>query len=62
MCLNEAYSEVHIGKKFICCIQILQSSCFLPKNVKIEIYKTIILPHVSYGCETWSHHERIQVD
>jgi hypothetical protein len=24
------------------------------KNVKIKIYKTIILPVVLYGCETWS--------
>jgi hypothetical protein len=26
----------------------------LSKNVKIIIYKTIILPAVPYGCETWS--------
>jgi hypothetical protein len=26
----------------------------LPKNLKIKIYKTIILPAVLYGCETWS--------
>jgi hypothetical protein len=24
------------------------------KNIKIRIYKTIILPVVLYGCETWS--------
>jgi hypothetical protein len=24
------------------------------KNVKVRIYKTIILPVVVYGCETWS--------
>jgi hypothetical protein len=24
------------------------------RNVKIKIYKTIILPVVLYGCETWS--------
>jgi hypothetical protein len=24
------------------------------KNVKVTIYKTIILPVVLYGCETWS--------
>jgi hypothetical protein len=24
------------------------------KNVKIKIYRTIILPVVLYGCETWS--------
>jgi hypothetical protein len=23
------------------------------KNVKVRIYKTIILPVVLYGCETW---------
>jgi hypothetical protein len=24
------------------------------KNLKIKIYKTVILPVVLYGCETWS--------
>jgi hypothetical protein len=26
----------------------------LSRNIKVEIYKTIILPVVLYGCETWS--------
>ena len=26
----------------------------LSKNLKIKIYKTIILPVVLYGCEAWS--------
>jgi len=26
----------------------------LSKNIKIKIYRTIILPVVLYGCETWS--------
>ena len=26
----------------------------LPKNLKIKIYRTIILPVVLYGCEIWS--------
>jgi hypothetical protein len=30
------------------------SSCLLSKNLKFRIYKTIILPAVLYGCETWS--------
>jgi hypothetical protein len=30
------------------------SSCLLSRNVKVKIYKTIILPAVLYGCETWS--------
>jgi len=30
------------------------SSKLLSKNLKIKIYRTIILPIVLYGCETWS--------
>ena len=30
------------------------SSRLLSKNLKTKIYKTIILPVVLYGCETWS--------
>jgi hypothetical protein len=30
------------------------SSCLLSRNVKVKIYKTIILPVVLYGCETRS--------
>jgi hypothetical protein len=26
----------------------------MSRNVKVKIYKTIILPVVLYGCETWS--------
>jgi hypothetical protein len=29
-------------------------SHLLSKNIKIRIYKTIILPVALYGCETWS--------
>jgi hypothetical protein len=30
------------------------SSRLLSRNVKVKIYKTIILPLVLYGCEAWS--------
>ena len=30
------------------------SSNLLSKKLKIKIYRTIILPVVLYGCETWS--------
>jgi len=30
------------------------SSRLLSKNIKIKIYRIIILPVVLYGCETWS--------
>jgi len=35
-------------------MEIFFSSSLLSKNIKIKIYKTIILPFVSYWCETWS--------
>jgi hypothetical protein len=35
-------------------VQNLLSSRLLSKNIKIRIYKTIILPVVLYWCETWS--------
>jgi hypothetical protein len=35
-------------------VQKLLSSRLLPKTIKIRIYKTIILPMVLYGSETWS--------
>jgi hypothetical protein len=35
-------------------VQSLLSSRLLFRNVKVKIYKTIILPVVLYGCDTWS--------
>ena len=35
-------------------MQSLLSSSLLSKNLKIKIYRTIILPVVLYGSETWS--------
>jgi hypothetical protein len=35
-------------------VQNLLSSSFLAKNLKIKIYRNIILPLVLYGCETYS--------
>ena len=35
-------------------MQNLLSSSLLSENLKIKIYRTIILPVVLYGCETWS--------
>ena len=34
--------------------QNLLSSSLLSKNLKLKIYRTIILPVVLYGCKTWS--------
>ena len=35
-------------------MQNILSSSLLSKNLKIKIHRTIILPVVLYGCETWS--------
>ena len=35
-------------------MQNLLSSSLISKNLKIKIHRTIILPVVLYGCETWS--------
>jgi len=35
-------------------VQNLLSSSLLSKNLKIKIYRTIILSVILYGCETWS--------
>ena len=39
-----------------CChsVQNFFSSRLLSKNLETKIYRTIILPIVLYGCETWS--------
>jgi len=39
-------------------VQIFFSSSLIPKNLKIKIHKTIILPVVLYKCETWSLTQR----
>jgi hypothetical protein len=35
-------------------VYILLSSRLLSGNLKVKLYKTIIVPVVLYGCETWS--------
>jgi hypothetical protein len=42
-------------------VQNLLSCHLLSKNLKIRIYKMIILPVVLYGCESWSLTHRLRV-
>jgi hypothetical protein len=35
-------------------VQNLLSSRLLSKNTKTRLYRTVVLPVVLYGCETWS--------
>jgi hypothetical protein len=46
-------SRLSLGKAWYHSVQNLSSSRLLSKNEITKIYKTIILPVVSYGCKTW---------
>jgi hypothetical protein len=50
---EETRRKLNSGNACYYSVQDLFSSR-LSKNVKIRIYKTIILPLVLHGCETWS--------
>jgi hypothetical protein len=51
---EEIKSRINSGNVCYHSVQSLLSSRLLSRNVKVKIYKTIILPDVFYGCETWS--------
>ena len=52
--LEEIKSRLRSGNACYYSVQNLLSSRLQSKNLKIKIYRTIILPVVLYGCETWS--------
>jgi len=51
---EEIKSKLESGNACYHSVQNLLSSSLPPKNIKIKIYRTIILPVVLYGCETLS--------
>jgi hypothetical protein len=51
---EEIKSRLSLGNACCHLVQSLLSSCLLSRNLKVKIYKTIILSVVLYGCETWS--------
>ena len=51
---EEIKSRLKSGNACYRSVQNLLSSSLLSKNLKIKIYRTIILAVVLYGCETWS--------
>ena len=51
---EEIKSRLKLGNACYHSVQNLLSSRLLSKNLKIKIYRNIILPVVLYGCETWS--------
>jgi hypothetical protein len=53
-CIGGEMSRLNSGNACYHAVQNLLSSRLLSSNVKIKIYKTIILPVVLYGCKPWS--------
>jgi hypothetical protein len=51
---DEIKSKLNSGNACFHSVQNLLSSCLTSKNFKNKIYKTVTLPVVLYGCETWS--------
>jgi len=51
---EEIRSRLRPGNACYHSVQKLLSSRLLSKNLKIKIYRTIVLPVVLYRCETWS--------
>jgi hypothetical protein len=51
---EEMKSRLNSGNACYHLVQSLLSSRLLFRNVKVKKYKTIMLPVVLYGCETWS--------
>jgi hypothetical protein len=54
MIQEEIKRRLNSGNDCYHSVQNLLSSRLLSENMKVRIYKTIILPVVLYGCETWS--------
>jgi hypothetical protein len=50
---GEIKSRLNTGNGCYHLVQSLLSSHLLSRNLKVKIYKNIILPVILYGCETW---------
>jgi hypothetical protein len=51
---EEIKSRLNSGNACYHSVQSLLSFRLLSRDIKVKIYKAIILPVVLYGCETWS--------
>jgi len=59
---EEIQSKLKLGNAGCYSVEYLLSSSLLSNNLKFKIYRTIILPVVLYGCETWLLTWREDVD
>ena len=51
---EEIKRRINMGNACYYSLEKMISSRLLSKKLKVKTYKTIILPVVLYGCETWS--------
>ncbi|KAJ4429544.1 hypothetical protein ANN_21713 [Periplaneta americana] len=51
---EEIKHRINMGNTCYYSVEKFLSSSLLSKNLKVRIYKTVILPVVLYGCETWT--------
>ncbi|KAJ4445580.1 hypothetical protein ANN_12261 [Periplaneta americana] len=51
---EEIKRRINMGNAYYYSVEKLLSSSLLSKNLKVRIYKTVILPVVLYFCETWT--------
>ncbi|KAJ4430976.1 hypothetical protein ANN_19569 [Periplaneta americana] len=51
---EEIQRRINMGNACYYSVEKLLSSSLLSKNLKVRIYKTVILPVLLYGCETWT--------
>ncbi|KAJ4441680.1 hypothetical protein ANN_11538 [Periplaneta americana] len=51
---EEIKRRINMGNACYYSVEKLLSSSLLSKNLKVRIYKTVILPVILYGCETWT--------
>ncbi|KAJ4450735.1 hypothetical protein ANN_02165 [Periplaneta americana] len=51
---EEIKHRINMGNACYYSVEKLLSSSLLSKNLKVGIYKTVILPVILYGCETWT--------
>ncbi|KAJ4435468.1 hypothetical protein ANN_18084, partial [Periplaneta americana] len=51
---EEIKRRINMGNACYYSVEKLLSSSLLSKNLKVRIYKIVILPVVLYGCETWT--------
>ncbi|KAJ4433245.1 hypothetical protein ANN_15504 [Periplaneta americana] len=46
--------RINMGNAYYYSVEKILSSSLLSKNLKVRIYKTVILPVILYGCEFWT--------